>query len=126
MAGDALGGGPTLSVSEMGEESAAGPAKLFQSSKSISSKKIRRERDISPGLPHSEFPAATNTFSGLGATSRCSIFHGFRKLRDVVSNFTTSLRPYGGNYGFFACAANGIRNSAKNPIAFTFLDCANL
>ena len=36
----------------------------------------------------------------------------------MVSNFTTSLRLYSGNYGFFACAANNIRNSAKNPIAF--------
>ena len=42
-----------------------GKSKLNQSSKSTSSKKMRRKRDISPVQPYSEFPATTSTFSGL-------------------------------------------------------------
>ena len=45
--------------------SGKGKSKLNQSSKSTSSKKMRRKRDISPVRPYSEFPAATSTFSGL-------------------------------------------------------------
>ncbi|MBR2726118.1 hypothetical protein IKE87_02530, partial [Candidatus Saccharibacteria bacterium] len=46
--------------------SGKGKSKLNQSSKSTSSKKMRRKRDISPVRPYSEFPATTSTFSGLG------------------------------------------------------------
>ena len=87
-------------------------SKYNQSSKSASSKKRRNERDIVSTPPHSEFPAITSTFSGLGTSNY--IIHGFRKFRDVVSNFTTSLHLYSGN-----------GRTLRSVIAFMFLKPMN-
>ena len=44
-------------------------SRASQASKSTSSKKTIRKRDISFGLPYSEFPAATGTFTGLAVSA---------------------------------------------------------
>ena len=70
----------------------SGKSKYNQSSKSASSKKIRRERDISPGLPHSEFPAITSTFSGLAGAILIALFSVFLGINNTyASSISISL-----------------------------------
>ena len=62
-----------------------------QASKSTSSKKAMRKRDISHGLPYSEFPAATGTFTGLAISLLIGVF-GVCNTYATEGSITISLR----------------------------------